>query len=162
MEHKMKAFKIESAYQGIAEEMFVWTVKLTYDGREMNTPYSMGFGHCSRKKTSKSSNIQERVGGSAKLARAIKPFGRLAVDDTTGSVWLDAPQLRDVLHSLQSDASAPLLFEDFCSEFGYDTDSRKAESTHRACLRIRGELERMLGADYEEFMKTNWEDEADA
>jgi hypothetical protein len=42
--------------------------------------------------------------------------------------------LYSVLCCMRSDSYIPEEFEDFCSEFGYDTDSRKAETTHRACI----------------------------
>jgi len=38
-------------------------------------------------------------------------------------------------------------FADFCGEFGYDTDSRKAEGIYRACGRQAANLKRMLGED---------------
>lgn len=34
-------------------------------------------------------------------------------------------------------------FEDFCSEFGYDTDSRKAYNTWKECRRSKEKLERI-------------------
>lgn len=44
------------------------------------------------------------------------------------------PVLRYVLECLYGDARCgELTFEDFCSESGYDTDSRKAFEIHQAC-----------------------------
>lgn len=46
------------------------------------------------------------------------------------------PQLVDVLYCLASDAQAVCFgqsFDDFCGEFGYDTDSRTAEKAYNAC-----------------------------
>jgi len=40
-------------------------------------------------------------------------------------------------------------FEDFCSEFGYDEDSRKAERTYKACLKEWKDVERVFGGDGE-------------
>jgi hypothetical protein len=40
----------------------------------------------------------------------------------------------DVLACISSDASCPETFEEFCSEFGYDTDSIKAQKLHKSCL----------------------------
>jgi hypothetical protein len=64
-----------------------------------------------------------------------------------------APDLQNVLECLQSDArcGAYMLFEDFAREFGYGTDSRAAEKTWRACQEARGQLRRLLGADFEAF-----------
>ena len=35
-------------------------------------------------------------------------------------------------------------FEDFCDEFGYDTDSRKAEKTYKACRKQTENLRRIF------------------
>lgn len=59
------------------------------------------------------------------------------------------PDLRDVLYSLASDASVLDCsgFEDWASDLGYDTDSRKAEAIYRACLEIALKLRNTLGED---------------
>jgi len=46
-------------------------------------------------------------------------------------------------------------FEEFCSEFGYDTDSRKAENTHKACLKVGENIKRLLGDDYDDFLQAD-------
>lgn len=58
-----------------------------------------------------------------------------------------APTLPDVLSCLASDASGyenARDLADFCAEYGYDTDSRKAEKTYRVigqqAARLRGFL----------------------
>lgn len=45
-----------------------------------------------------------------------------------------APNCADVVHSIYVDSSAcHESFDDWCSNFGYDTDSRKALETYLAC-----------------------------
>lgn len=58
-----------------------------------------------------------------------------------------APKLRDVMYSLISDASVLDAggFESWAAEYGYDTDSRKAEATYRACLENALKLRAALG-----------------
>lgn len=58
-----------------------------------------------------------------------------------------APLLRDVMSALLSDASAIDHgdFESWASNLGYDTDSRKAETTYRACVDIGLKLRASLG-----------------
>lgn len=47
-----------------------------------------------------------------------------------------------------SDAiSAKETFEGFCSEFGYDTDSRKAEKIYKACVKSLKKAERVFNCD---------------
>jgi hypothetical protein len=44
--------------------------------------------------------------------------------------------VKDALYSWASDALAGRdTFENFCSEFGYSTDSREAERTYNACVK---------------------------
>ena len=73
-----------------------------------------------------------------------------------GSAHTEDPTLADVLDSLASDASgyenAP-DFADWASEYGYDTDSRKAEKTFRTIKRHSEQLKRTIGAEaYEELL----------
>jgi hypothetical protein len=63
------------------------------------------------------------------------------------------PRVDDVLDSLLSDAQGGgQTFEDFCMEFGYDPDSRKAERIWRACQLVAKNMKRLLGKDYESFL----------
>lgn len=60
------------------------------------------------------------------------------------------PKLSGVLECLILDASTgDQSFEDFCSDFGYDTDSRRAERTWEACVDVRDRLMILLGDEYE-------------
>lgn len=44
------------------------------------------------------------------------------------------PRLRDILYALAQDAQSGLeLFQDFCDNLGYDSDSRKALAIYEAC-----------------------------
>jgi len=60
------------------------------------------------------------------------------------------PQCEDILDCLASDAQGVECardFEDWASEYGYDTDSRKAEQTFKACQREADKLRKFLGYD---------------
>lgn len=54
------------------------------------------------------------------------------------------PRAYDVLASISSDYYCPDTFEDFCSEFGYDADSRKAEATFKRCRAFAVKLQRFF------------------
>jgi hypothetical protein len=70
-----------------------------------------------------------------------------------GSAHTDGPTAEGVLECLLSDANAAQhTFEDFCAEMGYDSDSRKAERIWKACDKVRENMERLLGDDFETFM----------
>lgn len=67
-----------------------------------------------------------------------------------------SPKLADVVHSLLSDGAAFFdgqSFEQWAGDFGYDTDSRKAEETYRACDAIGRQLIRGLGRETVEKLR---------
>lgn len=67
-----------------------------------------------------------------------------------------SPKVEEVLYSLLMDSTAlDLTFEEFCAEFGYDTDSRKAEKIYNECNEQGKKLKRLLGEDYQYFMDNN-------
>lgn len=101
---------------------YEWRVTLRYQGRTMVVPYFMGSGHATKPKNS---------------WMTPKPI---------------APDAPTVLSSLMLDASAAdTTFADWCSEYGYDTDSRGALDTFLTCQQIGAELRRLLGADFALF-----------
>ena len=57
------------------------------------------------------------------------------------------PNLADVIHSLVMDSSVldHGTFESWAADYGYDTDSRSAESTYRDCLAIALQLRAAIG-----------------
>jgi hypothetical protein len=55
------------------------------------------------------------------------------------------PDAYTILSSLEG--TNPGTFEDFCGEFGYDTDSRKAEKTYKAVVEQYLSLSRMYSQD---------------
>lgn len=74
-----------------------------------------------------------------------------------GSAHKGAPKIDSVLSSLMFDASGAenaSSFEDWASEYGYDTDSRKAERMYNACREISAKLRVFLGRDaYNELLR---------
>jgi hypothetical protein len=68
-----------------------------------------------------------------------------------GSAHKGAPEVADVLACLISDeSSGAMSFEEFCGEFGYDTDSREAERTWKSCARMSPKVRTFLGDLLEE------------
>ncbi len=61
-----------------------------------------------------------------------------------GLAITEDPQLSDVLESLCSDARCgEMEFEEFCNEFGYDADSKRAEQTWEECQRMAEKLDHL-------------------
>lgn len=77
---------------------------------------------------------------------------QLTTDFHMGSAHTSEPTSEAVLECLLSDASAgEQTFEDFCADFGMDTDSRKAEAMWKACASMAKRLPKFLGSAYNVF-----------
>jgi hypothetical protein len=63
-----------------------------------------------------------------------------------------SPTAVDVLYCLISDAQVGVdTFEDFCSNFGFDTDSRKDHAIWQKCRKMAPKVRKFLGEHFEEF-----------
>ena len=84
------------------------------------------------------------------------PTHQFTVYFSQGSAHTEDPTLNDVLDCLAQDSAGyenAHSLEDWCSEYGYDTDSRKAEKTYKAVKRQAEQLKRILGMDaYEQLL----------
>lgn len=89
------------------------------------------------------------------------PRGRMTTTFRMGLGLTGAPVSADVLNSLALHASAAENardFDDWCADFGFDTDSRKAWRTYRQCIQLARRLERFLGPTaYAELLEINAE-----
>jgi len=73
----------------------------------------------------------------------------MSVSFWQGSGILREPSAAAVLSCVVSDAtSGAMTFEEFCAEMGESTDSRKAESTWKACRKSGKRVRAFLGADF--------------
>jgi len=70
-----------------------------------------------------------------------------ATDVKNAERKLVADLLYSVLCSVKSEYSCDNTFEDFCCDFGYDTDSRKAFATWQACLEQSRKLQTIFTQD---------------
>lgn len=103
-----------------ARDSFAWTVVLAYRGRTLTVAYWTGSG-CVVKNTARKSSRDP----------ATVP---------------EVPKAADVLYFLASDArGADQSFEDWCGDYGADTDSRSAFATWQACAAMAPRLLRFLG-----------------
>jgi hypothetical protein len=85
--------------------------------------------------------------------------GQLKTFFSKGKGLPDAPTVTEVLYCLASNAAGyenAQSFEDWCNEYGYSTDSRKAERTWLAVVDGAKKLKTLLGPAYEELL---WETE---
>lgn len=70
------------------------------------------------------------------LGRASFKYKTSQADYAAGKQDLTHADLQNALYCFLSDACAgDDTFENFCSEMGYDTDSRSAEKMHKECVK---------------------------
>lgn len=127
-----------------------WTVTLHKAARPiLTTDYAAGEGHAPASKASLTelggtNSIMRHEAISYELEHGVtykaRTFG-------AGSRKKFEPDACDVMHSLVSDSDVLdcSTFEEWASNLGYDTDSRKAEAIYRACLEIALKLRNGLG-----------------
>lgn len=77
----------------------------------------------------------------------------IETDYMAGSAILDPPAFWEVLHCLLMDIAGieDHTFETWCSDYGCDSDSRKAEATFNACRNTLPLVRRLLGRDFEQI-----------
>lgn len=137
----------KGGYCGKGEPCINWKCTVSMNGREAWTgDYSQGSGHLPeyiRHPGDRNSLMNYAAElGACESGKAVR-FG-----DAIASKGepLQPPDTRDVIYSLLMDSIADdMPFEDWCSEYGYDTDSRKAEATYHQCADTGRALRLALG-----------------
>lgn len=132
-----------------------WKVKLLYGGRTViETDYMAGIGHSPAYKDARKIGRGVSLGDVAAIDGEVEKGYRHKYSEAMG--WAHPkrnekllPDTCSVIHSLLMDGDAidHASFEDWAGDLGYDTDSRKAEATYRACLDIGLKLRSGLGED---------------
>ena len=131
-----------------------WIVTIKRNGRDvLTTDYSAGVAHCPCYQTQEFKGRYGR-GLTRQMAQLVEyetETGRAAQRVNSCTILRGKPILPDpldVIYSLVTDASVldSSGFEDWASDFGYETDSRAAESIYRACLEIALKLRAGIGA----------------
>lgn len=82
---------------------------------------------------------------------------RMTVDFWTGQA-LGEPTTSDVLSCLASDAAGyenTRSFNEWASDYGYDTDSRKTEQVFNQVRKQSEKLKKLLGDDYSSIVYAN-------
>lgn len=125
----------------LSDRSLNWTVTIQHNGRDvLTTDYGAGIAHCP--------SYHYNAKPTLDYAAAIEAETETGKARTSAHrIKLLTPDTRDVLASLAMDAGAIdfASFEDWASDYGYDTDSRKAESVYRACLATALALRAALG-----------------
>ena len=112
-----------------------WRVTLAKKGaRPLSTDYMQGIGHAPGYETWGRGTTERAEREQDAAERGEYTPGRVRASYCRKKI--PPPKLRDVLNLLVQDASAleSGCFEAWAADFGYDTDSREAERTYRACV----------------------------
>lgn len=118
-----------------------WMVRFSCraNGRSLGLPFKCGIGH--RKPPAFARSQFER---SPKMAYDRRQLEAAGVPQ--------APHAADVLHSLVSDDTHGASFRDWCADFGYDEDSRKALALYEQCQRQTDDARTFFGRElFEKF-----------
>lgn len=136
----------------------VFDVTIKHNGRTFTTGYTKGAAHRIWKKKIPYYTKDSCWTKYYKPGEKINIFFKINPDTIKEFKALTEPippTIEDVLYCLLADASCVQYgqtFEEFCSELGYDTDSRKAEKIFNVCRDVWAALIR-LGADFEKLNK---------
>ena len=137
-----------------------WQVTLKRNGLVIiTTDYSAGSGHCpaDKKKWFSPSERANAISRECELGKAQTQNSRLQMFSESAPI---KPDHVSVIWSLvtDSDVLEHSSFEEWASNFGYETDSRKAESIYRACLEIALKLKAGIGNDGLEQLRLAFQD----
>jgi len=146
--YKMDFHLIRDEFNGF-DGNSVWQVSFTRNGQTYSTEFRNAVlaRHFGNGRPMKFCHINRQAGVSlhqAGLNRNSRP---------------NKPTYADVMYCLLSDAQSVCngeSFEDFCNDFGYDSDSRKAEAAYNGCVKCWQGFVRM-GADFDD-LNTLFED----
>lgn len=129
-----------------------WRVTIKNAGRTLTTDYMQGIGHLPDQFSRYLDSLKVGPVARRRIERNVAETGKtgrlMASLDTWHSAKpLPAPLLRDVLYCLVLDSSVIdcATFEEWASEYGYDTDSREAEKTYSACLATALQMRAIVG-----------------
>ena len=135
-----------------------WKVTIKYNGKEvLTTDYMSGCGHCPS--YSQRETYESKISVKEECEKGIK-----VRTGSTGLTFPDRkkpilPNFADVMYSLVMDSEAfEYDFEDWCGNFGYETDSRKAEKIYNECQEIALKLIRVIGTDGLQKLRDAYQD----
>lgn len=115
-----------------------WRIKLERNGQPvLETDYGQGVAYCPASKAPASRFDKWQLSRAIAIEIETGKIARVMGDSPFATAKaIPAPEIADVLHSLALDSSVLDFagFADWAADYGYDTDSRSAESTYRLCL----------------------------
>lgn len=125
-----------------------WIVTLKKNGREvLTTDYWAGCGHCPSYNQGMNYDTLQLVKAECETGYPSKHLYALGTTSQDKKKPIK-PDLKDVVYSLVMDSDAiDYEFVDWCMNYGYEEDSRKAERIYAQCQELGLKLLRALGPD---------------
>jgi hypothetical protein len=158
----------KSRNKGQDRKSLNWSITVKRNGRDvLTTDYSAGVAHCPayNRKVPAAWNRPARMWRPLACEAECENGYALGIFTSWGGFNHDKkkpilPDPVDVFHNLTMDSSVLDSggFEDWAADYGYDTDSRRAVSTYRACLEIALKFRAAIGETGMEALKTAFED----
>jgi hypothetical protein len=141
----------QSRNKGEKHQSLNWSVTIKRNGRDiLPTDYSAGCAHCPAYKNPDKPARDYMIQFECEHGTKAQGVRWSSTPEAYGSRRDKIePDFCDVLYSLSMDSDVidASGFEEWASNFGYETDSRKAESIYRACLDIALKLRAALGEE---------------
>lgn len=132
-----------------------WKVTVKKGNQSLTTDYMQGIGHLPNYSHNFSSIVvyDDAVRKACETGKSVIIKHKNAYDAAQAgriappAMIIQKPNLIDVLYSLVMDSYVLECgtFEEWASEHGYETDSRKAEKIYHDCLQIALKMRAMLG-----------------
>lgn len=132
----------QSRNAGEKERSLNWRVKLFRGDREIiETDYMQGIGHAPSYQFRQTIHSKEATDFESETGRRFHEGTTVVLNGRP----LDSPALLDVCYSLGIDAQVGSVpFEEFCADFGYNPDSRKARKLWKSGQKTAYKLGREL------------------
>lgn len=119
---------------------FAWRVTLQRGGESYSSDYQTGIGHAKPMPASFIDRFTSRSDAEHKWYNNAKN--------------VKSPTSADIVYGLMNDAQCGQdTFEDFCSNLGYDTDSRKAFDIYLACQGALNAMRRLFREHFEAVLE---------
>lgn len=138
IEEKIKNLEVTVAFQGLVQSPWE-SFKFTYTVKGESFDYFLGIGHIKGFKLQSTSKKLKQIGHDLLISTA--SFSKQELHKMFGSDWdgilgarIKTPSFAEVLICVSREYfDATETFEGWCSNFGLDTDSRKALSMYLKC-----------------------------
>lgn len=139
---------IESDHRGQDGEMDRWDCRLRYQGKVQTFEFRTGFGH---RKLSPGWKAEGLAKWYHNVVGTVRGYAQAIA---AGALRPVPPGAADVVSCVLSDLEAvSSSFEEWCDNYGENSDSRKVLATYHACQQNGDKLRKLLPSDLIETLR---------